>query len=125
MSALRVLVCGSREWDDYQAVARFLAFLEPNDVVIHGAARGADMLADQVANRRRCRVEAYPADWEQHGKRAGYLRNAEMLEKGRPDLVVGFGHGKGTDMMLDLAAKAGVKTYRVERPAEASSAGDA
>lgn len=110
---MRVLVCGSREWDDYQAVWRFLAFLKPFDVVIHGAARGADMLADKVAQQRRCTVEAYPADWEQHGKRAGYLRNAEMLEKGRPDLVVGFGHGKGTDMMLKLAMQSGVRTYRV------------
>lgn len=112
---VRVLVCGSREWDDAQAVSRFLASYGCHDTVIHGAARGADMLADKVARSRRCTVESYPADWEQHGKAAGPIRNQQMLDEGRPSLVIAFGQGKGTDDMVRRAVKAGLKVYRVYR----------
>lgn len=122
---MRVLVCGSREWTDERAVRRFLAFLTDRDTVIHGAARGADMLADKVARGKRCDVEAFPADWEAYGKKAGYLRNAEMLEEGRPDIVVAFGRGKGTDMMVDLAEKAGKTVYRITKPSDDHDSGDA
>lgn len=56
-------------------------------------------------------VRAYPADWKKHGKKAGPIRNSEMLKKENPDLVVGFHNNieesKGTLDMLRKAAKAG------------------
>lgn len=55
------------------------------------------------------RVEEYPADWARFGKSAGYLRNKQMLEEGKPDLVVAFPGGRGTANMIAIAMKAGVK----------------
>ena len=58
---------------------------------------------------------AFPADWQKHGKRAGPIRNALMLAEGKPDLVIGFAGGKGTDDMLRKAFRSGVKRLLVAR----------
>lgn len=89
----------------------------PGEVVlIHGDAKGADTVAAEWAMVRDASVESYPADWDRHGKRAGYVRNQQMLDEGKPDMVWAFrsaGESKGTDMMIDLARKAGITTYVV------------
>lgn len=79
---LVVLVCGSR---DYPASARatiraWLARLPPGTTIIHGAARGADSLAGEVAAELGFAVRAYPARWDSEGKAAGPLRNQRMLD---------------------------------------------
>jgi ABC-type Fe3+-hydroxamate transport system substrate-binding protein len=78
--------------------------------VIHGAAQGADRLAGVWARWNNIKESPYPADWKQYGSRAGYVRNTEMLEKGKPDMVIAFKGGKGTNMMVELAEKANVPT---------------
>lgn len=85
-----------------------------NDVVIiSGGATGADRVAATFAEVNFYAYEEYPADWKQYGKRAGYLRNVQMLQEGRPDLVVAFPGGRGTAMMVDLARKANVKVIEM------------
>lgn len=58
---------------------------------------------------RRTSFKEFPADWDKYGKRAGYLRNVQMLDEGKPDLVVAFPGGKGTAMMVKLAKERGVR----------------
>lgn len=108
----RTLVCGGR---DYRCRATVFAVLDrlASDspwplVIIHGAARGADTLAAQWAKARGCEAVAFPADWERHGKAAGYLRNQQMLEEGKPDMVVAFAGGRGTAHMVRMARAASV-----------------
>lgn len=93
---MRLLVCGSRTWTDRNAIARELIALAP-DVVIHGAAAGADKIAGDVAyqwgidERRTLRILSYPADWNLDGNAAGPIRNARMLADGKPDRGLAFG----------------------------------
>jgi hypothetical protein len=47
--------------------------------------------------------------WNKCGIGAGYFRNVQMLEEGKPDLVVAFLGGKGTAMMVKIARAAGVE----------------
>jgi hypothetical protein len=97
----RVLVTGSRNWNDWQTVWRELtryiaeesaAIVDadgiPLDwarqgwVVVHGHCRtGADHWADRWANEHLVEVERHPADWSL-GKSAGYRRNIEMVDAG-------------------------------------------
>lgn len=83
-------------------------------VVIHGDAKGADTMADSWAVVNWCEIQSYPADWDKYGKRAGYLRNMQMLVEGKPDLVVAFPGGRGTANMIKLAEEAGVEVIKVE-----------
>ncbi len=115
---MRLLVCGSRTWTDLPRLWEVLDRLvsEHGDgqvVLIEGDARGADRLAGQLARRRGWRLEVYPAEWTREGRAAGFRRNARMLHKGRPDLVVAFAVGpladsRGTADMVRRARAAGV-----------------
>ena len=87
---MRVLVCGSRTWKDYDTVYATLALLDdPNAEIIHGAAKGADDFAGRAAQALGLAVEPHPADWERYGNSAGPIRNREMIES-NIDLVLAF-----------------------------------
>jgi hypothetical protein len=86
----RVLICGSRRYRNAAAIARYIKGLTPGTVVIHGGAKGADMLADLYAQQNGLATEAYPADWDTYGKGAGPVRNKQMLDEGQPTEVVAF-----------------------------------
>jgi hypothetical protein len=118
---MRVLVCGSREWDLRWPMAALLGDVycdAAGDIeIISGMARGADMMAVEWARRHDVPVREFPADWDRYGKRAGYVRNQQMLDEGKPDLVLAFKakpESRGTDMMIDIARKAGVSVLVVQ-----------
>jgi hypothetical protein len=107
----RVLVCGGRDFADTEKLFRVLSDRHDNNpfsLLIHGAAKGADTLASEWAFERGVPQQAYPADWARDGRAAGPIRNRLMLEEGKPDLVIAFPGGKGTENMRQQAFKAGV-----------------
>lgn len=106
-----ILVCGGRDYIDYEKVKEVLDGIEITRI-IHGNAKGADILGDRYAREKGIERIIYPANWDGFGKRAGYVRNSLMLNHGKPDLVVAFPGGRGTDMMIDIAEKAGVEVVR-------------
>jgi hypothetical protein len=110
---MRVLVCGGRDYFNYERVEEVLDSLQPIDVIIQGGASGADNQAAHYAALHWMDCEEYPAHWEEHGKKAGYIRNKQMLEEGKPDLVIAFPGGKGTANMVKLAREAGVEVKEI------------
>lgn len=120
---LRILVCGGRDFANSRLMTATLLKItsepgetraRPGTTIIHGDARGADRLSDIWALKKGVPVERFPADWEAHGRRAGPIRNAEMLARGRPDLVVAFPGGAGTADMVARARKAGVPVQEIQ-----------
>lgn len=119
---MRVLVCGGRDYADAKRLFAVMDeimvdawnTLDPEFVIIHGNAQGADYLADAWAARRNIERLIFPADWAGRGKAAGPERNARMLAEGRPGLVVAFPGGRGTADMVRRARAAGVKVQTVE-----------
>jgi hypothetical protein len=108
---MKVLVTGGREYSDSSCVYRYLTQLKPT-AVIHGAATGADSLADAWAKHYAVPVTRYPADWRTHGRAAGPIRNQAMLDCERPDAVLAFPGGKGTADMVRRAERAGIRVIR-------------
>lgn len=108
---VRVLVCGSRDWEDEDEIADVLADLIAGApvTIVHGGARGADYIAGKIAEFYGYAVEVFPADWERYGKRAGFIRNVAMLDT-RPDRVVAFQRNgsRGTQHTIDEARKRGI-----------------
>src|ERR1700688_2951363 len=106
---MRILVCGGRNFgeiikgpqsDDRLVEYHYIhaclndliiehsAFYVPNDnwlptdiVIIEGGATGVDKVAADFAIINYCQQEHYPADWKKYGKRAGYIRNKQMLDE--------------------------------------------
>lgn len=74
------LICGSRHWGDYNTLADQVDAVGVPDIVIHGGAPGADARAAEYALELGCNVICMPAQWEEHGRKAGPLRNNEMLK---------------------------------------------
>lgn len=106
---LKILVCGGRDFVDYEYLDQMLSkLIKPGDIVIHGAARGADLMAKEWADVHQIEERGYPAQWNTHGKAAGHLRNYQMLVKEEPDIVVAFPGGKGTLNMMSQAKIANV-----------------
>lgn len=108
---MRVLVCGSRSWRLPNVIEKRLRELPANAEILHGGARGADTLAAAIALDLGFFVEEYAADWKRYGKRAGMIRNVEMLDSW-PDLVLAFwdGSSMGTAHVIREARRRGIAT---------------
>lgn len=119
-AGLRVIVTGGRDFADRDLLFRTLDRLHLERgfaLLIHGAARGADRLANDWAKERRVPRHPVPADWDGLGPAAGPIRNSEMLGM-HPDLVVAFPGGRGTEDMVGKAKRAGVQVVEVEKSGE-------
>lgn len=107
---MRVIIAGSRSITDYQIVEEAVkeSGLEIS-VVISGAARGVDRLGEEYALRHGILLERYPADWDKHGRSAGYVRNTEMAGKADALIAIMDKEGsKGTKHMIQEANKRGL-----------------
>lgn len=116
---MKVLVCGSRYFTDYKLLEEILNQYDITEI-IEGEARGADTLSRIYGEHRGIPVRAFPANWEVFGRRAGPIRNANMLSEGKPDCVIAFRgpNSRGTQNMINQAEKAGVPTVVIEIPLE-------
>lgn len=77
---MKLLVTGGRDFDDYWKMCEALTPIEDGvEVVIHGAAPGADSLASRWAYENKIDVLAYGAKWGRYGSAAGAKRNARMI----------------------------------------------
>lgn len=137
----KVLVCGSRNWEDRATIKDALdgvALKHGPLHVIHGDCRGADRVAAARAEYLGFQVTAFPADWSvkpdtppgrvrqrydgyRYDVAAGRERNLAMLDQD-PDLVLAFqtGRSTGTQHTIDEARKRGIPVHVVtdKRPLE-------
>ena len=116
---IRVLVCGGRDFNDYGLLADTLVGLleqyGSKDVIfISGRARGADRLGERFAKANNCELLVFPADWDKFGKGAGHIRNQQMIDEGKPDLVIAFRGGRGTQDMIRRSKKHGIEVVEVK-----------
>ena len=119
---MRILITGSRDWDDEEKIVQELNKYSqiPSVTLVSGScSTGADRICERHAGRLGWTVELHPADWSL-GKRAGFVRNYKMVSSGA-DLCLAFikDNSKGASMTKDLAEKAGIETRVIrneERP---------
>lgn len=83
--------------------------------IVTGDATGADDLATRWARASDVPVKVYRAHWAELGRRAGPIRNQQMLDENRADIkmVLAFPGGKGTADMIRRAKLAGFEVRRV------------
>jgi len=113
---VRVLVCGGRDYQDYNRVISALDAVHAKrriTLIIEGGANGADSHAAIWADNNGIPRCVFPANWEFHGKRAGPIRNQVMIEVMKPDGVVAFPGGRGTADMIRRARDARITVWEV------------
>jgi len=107
-----VVVCGGRDFDDYELLEKKLDLLLSTVLgritIVSGGAKGADLLGEKYADECGFEVQRFPADWEKHGKSAGFIRNDEMADIATHVVAFWDGESHGTKNMIDLAAKRGI-----------------
>ena len=109
---MRTIIAGSRDITDiaYVVWAIEAAGWLPS-VVISGAARGVDRLGEQWAECCEILIERFPANWQQYGKAAGHIRNAEMADHAEALIAIWDGKSPGTKGMIEIAVRKGLKVF--------------
>lgn len=118
----KVLICGGRDFTAFDQanniVRDHLATMsfdppEKNEIIfITGMAKGADQIPFHLGDLNEWGgIEKYPANWDKYGRKAGPIRNQQMLDEGKPDLVIAFPteRSRGTYHMIRIAKEAGVE----------------
>lgn len=112
---MRILITGSRDWLAPNTVQAALLTatqgVDDDDITIvsGGCPAGADAQAEHIAARMGWKVERHEADWETHGRRAGYLRNKAMVDAGADVCLAFIRNGsRGASMTAELAEQAGI-----------------
>lgn len=117
---MRVLVTGSRYADPVAVSADIVVRLSEAAgvrgadrlTIIHGGAPGADEGAHLAALRLGANEYRFPAEWAFHGRAAGPIRNVEMIEEMRPDIVLAYPHqtepSRGTSHCMRAAQERGI-----------------
>jgi len=89
--SLKLAVVGNRTFDDPELMSKVLDRYRaehPDMTIISGAAKGADTLAANYAKAHSLNLIEFPADWAQHGRRAGPLRNSQIVAEA--EMLIAF-----------------------------------
>lgn len=107
---MRIGIIGSRGFDNYQMVCDEMnSIAEQVDLIVSGGARGADTLGERWAKENNKETLIFKPDWNKWGKRAGFIRNEDIVKNS--DLVIAFWDNvsRGTKSSIDLCGKFGIK----------------
>lgn len=134
---LRVLGCGSREFDgedylcnEFGITEKMFTYLDKNiytellqyeydnyDIeIVEGYARGADKYFREFADRHGLLCAHFPAAWGKFGKSAGYKRNAEMVSyikeaDARFAICLWDGKSSGTRSTITMCVNDNIPAY--------------
>lgn len=102
---MKVIIAGSRDlpkdhWPIYYAADAYIKSGFAATEIVSGTARGIDLAGEQLATERGIPIKRFPADWNTHGKAAGYIRNKQMAEYADALIAVWAGGSAGTRNMI-------------------------
>lgn len=98
---MKVIIAGSRDFNDYKYLCETMKKLDFSvSEVVSSGARGADLLGERWAKENGIPIKRFDAEWDEYGKAAGFIRNAEMGHYA--DYLVAFwdGTSPGTADMI-------------------------
>lgn len=116
---MKLIIAGGRDFNDLKlALSSFLELSNeitsntgiPNPIteIVSGGARGADRIGEDVAKLCNLPINKFIPDWDGLGKRAGFVRNAEMGDYADALLAFWDKKSKGTEHMINTAHKNGL-----------------
>lgn len=112
---MKLIIAGSRHLDIPKEMIDWIIgqFQDLNDVneIVSGTAKGVDTSGELFAKRYNMGLTKFPANWEEYGKKAGHLRNAEMAEYADALLLVWDGLSNGSANMKNQMLKLDKPVY--------------
>lgn len=113
-------VNGSRGFNSEECMDTYMRMFIPKGSedsyrLILGGARGADSLAKEWAIKNGVEYVEVKPDWNKYGKKAGVLRNIDMLDNYGVSMLISFwdGSSKGTKQTIDYAISKNIPAHRI------------
>lgn len=106
-----VIISTDRDFSNYELLKNKCDFYLKNrkseGITIISEDTGKPNLCDRYANERGLRIEKFKADWEKHGKKAGYIVNKKMTEIGNACIafISSYGENKSVNYMISVARR--------------------
>jgi hypothetical protein len=85
-------------------------------LVVSGGAAGADTFGEQFARLRNIPVKVFRPDWNREGKKAGFLRNVDIIKACTVCVAFwdGESHGTRHDIQLCIEQKKDCWVYNIK-----------
>ena len=101
------IIVGSRKGANYRILREYLDKVTDIDCIISGGASGVDTHAKIYAKRNNIPYVEYPANWDKHGRSAGWKRNNQMAWENQQACVLAFYNGEsaGTAHWFKITAE--------------------
>lgn len=115
MSKFKVIIAGTRTFNDYKLLKEKVDYLLKEKkknheiIIVSGGATGADSLGEKYALENNYNVIRMEAEWDKYGKAAGPIRNRNMAEIADACIVFWDRKSKGALNMIHEADKKGIK----------------
>ena len=130
-----IAIVGSREFNDYKYLRQKLIDFcfdtkyegdcdgewtptyysrYDNVTIVSGGAKGADTLAEKFADEFNFEKLIFKPDWDLYGKRAGFVRNAKIVDNCDVLFAFQINKSKGTQHSIDLAKEKSKEVYVFE-----------
>ncbi len=113
---MKLGIIGSREFNDYDKltiiVHKYFWWEDSCGAegfrckeIVSGGCIGADKLGARFAKENNIQLTEFLPDWEKYGKRAGFIRNEDIVKNS--DVILCFWNGvsKGTANSLSIAKR--------------------
>lgn len=121
---LKIIICGGRHFCDYTLLESIADNVVKEQVfseieIVSGHCVGADRLGEEYAKKHNFALKIFPAEWKKYGKRAGPIRNKQMIDyiaEFENKIVIAFTspNTKGTKNTIALAEKANIRVIETE-----------
>ena len=103
---MKFAIVGSRTFNNYMLLEESILQkynLSLINEIISGGATGADTLAETFAHKFNINLIVFKPQWDIYGKKAGCIRNKDIVTNA--DVVIAFwdGYSKGTKNSIDIA----------------------
>ena len=103
---MKVAIIGSRTFNDFDRLTEEMKKIKFKvSTVISGGADGTDSLAEKWAKTNKIATEIYLPDWAKFGKRAGFIRNRDIINNSDACIAFWDGKSKGTQNSIELAKR--------------------
>jgi len=109
---MKLAIIGSRDFNDHPRLIDTILDYYSDGVfgkrlriseIISGGAAGADSLGAKFAKENNIKLTVFLPDWNAFGKRAGFIRNRDIIVNCNAVLAFWDGASKGTQNSLSIA----------------------
>lgn len=109
MKEFKLIIAGGRNFTDTKMLSGVI-----DQLVNHGELKNyavSYMLGREFALAFNVKRYEFPANWNQHGKAAGFIRNKQMGDFADGLLAFWDGQSRGTKQMIEYMQSLGKPTY--------------